>query len=161
MSVSAIGSPPSINSTQRRACGESLSLRTSIQTLVSTTITSVWIDSLQGYPPSGRAPADQARRCVDGEPPALATPRLPPRALSVLRSAPGLRGAHGHRSRCSSSYTTAYTSEGVHVDASLGGVRTSATNPAKTEIEKRRLNSDLGPWQRIRELHAQRFGQAG
>lgn len=115
------GSPPLINSTQRSACGESLSFRTSIQTLVSTTITSARDDSRQGCPPSGHALADRVRRCADDERPALATPRRRLRASSALRSAPGLRGAHGHRSRCLSSYTTGYTPKGVRLDASLTG----------------------------------------
>ena len=114
MSVSATGSPSSISSTQRCACGEPRSFRTSIQTLVSTTITSARGGSRQGRPPTGHAPADRAHRYVGGEQPTHATPHRPLRASSERQSTPGLRGAHGRRSQCSFAYTRAYTSEGVY-----------------------------------------------
>jgi hypothetical protein len=135
---------PSISSTQRSACGESLSFRTSIQTLVSTTITNARDGSRQDRPPSGHAPADRARRCVDGERPALAKPHPLPHASSALRSAPGLREAHGRRSRCSSSYTTEYASKGA----------CRAQKPGRRGRDEDRTDA---AWRRIRELHAKRL----
>src|SRR3984885_16160622 len=146
MSVSAIGSPASISSTQRIACRESCSLRTSIHTLVSTTITSARDDSRRGPPPSGHAPAGRGRRYADGERPALAMPRPPPRASFARQSPPELRAVHGRRSRCSSSYTTRYTSQGVFRAKNLDG-------------EGGKFSKS--PWPLIRQLHEERFGRWG
>jgi hypothetical protein len=101
MSVNAIGSPASINSTQRLAGRESRSFSTSIQTLVSTTITSVRDDCPQGCPPSEPVHADPGCRYVDGEQPTRAVPHQRLLASSLPRSALGPHAERHRRSRCS------------------------------------------------------------
>ena len=113
-SVSAMGSPDSMSSTQRWACGAGVSFRTSIQTLVSTTITTGHDDFQPGHRPNGPSRAAQARRSDDAERRVHAAPDSRYRASSASRPGAGPRARRRRRCQCWSAYTLIYTNRCVY-----------------------------------------------